>query len=43
MQESQQWVKDNQSLIARVAEGSYQDVLSDWDEVDEPWHIHGSM
>ena len=38
MQERQQWVKDNQSLIARVAEDPIRN-LSDWDEVDEPWQF----
>ena len=38
MQERQQWVKDNQSLITRVAEDPIRN-LSDWDEVDEPWQF----
>ena len=38
MQERQQWVKDNQSLIARVAKDPIRN-LSDWDEVDEPWQF----
>ena len=38
MQERQQWVKDNQSLITRVAEDPIRS-LSDWDEVDEPWQF----
>jgi DNA-directed RNA polymerase len=38
MQERQQWVKDNQSLITRVAEDPIRN-LNDWDEVDEPWQF----
>ena len=38
MQERQQWVKDNQSLITRVAEDPIRN-LCDWDEVDEPWQF----
>ena len=38
MQERQQWVKDNQSLITRVAKDPIRN-LSDWDEVDEPWQF----
>ncbi len=38
MQERQQWVQENQSLITRVAEDPIRN-LSDWDEVDEPWQF----
>ena len=38
MQERQQWVRDNQSLITRVAK-ILSGTFSDWDEVDEPWQF----